>query len=502
VISIKKRFIIALDQGTTSCRTIIYNTETGSIEAIHQKAFSQIYPKPGWVEHNAYNIWECQLETFKEALAKSGAEVCDILAIGITNQRETVVLWDRDTGKPVTNAIVWQCRRTAGLCEQLKKEGAEGIIKRKTGLVVDAYFSATKIKWILDNIPGSRKAAEKGKILAGTIDTWLIWNLSGGKHHITDYTNASRTMLFNIYKLQWDRELLKLFNIPECILPEVVPSSGESTYTDASVTGIKLPISGIAGDQHASLFGQACFTAGSSKNTYGTGCFILMNTGEKPVISRNNLITTIAWKIADKKPEYALEGSVFNAGSTLQWFRDGLKMVKNVNEINMAAENTADTNGVYVVPAFTGLGAPYWDMYARGIIVGLTRSSSRSQILRAAIESIAYQSKDIFEAIKSDSGLNPSILKADGGASVSNILMSFQADILGCRVIRPKIIESTAIGAVYLAGLATGAWQSTRDIRADWKPDREFIPSISEERRNFLYDGWKKAVDRSRNWAR
>jgi glycerol kinase len=502
VISIKKRFIIAIDQGTTSCRTLVYNTEKGSIESIHQKAFRQIYPEPGWVEQNACNIWECQLETFKKALAKSGAEYGDIAAIGITNQRETVVLWDRETGKPVTNAIAWQCRRTAGLCEQLKKDGAISVIKKKTGLVIDAYFSATKIKWILDNIPGVREKAEKGKILAGTIDTWLIWNLSGGKHHITDYTNASRTMLFNIHKLEWDKELLKLFNIPERILPEVVPSSGESGRTDASITGVELPISGIAGDQHASLFGQTCFTTGSAKNTYGTGCFILMNTGEKPVISKNNLVTTIAWRIAEKKPVYALEGSVFNAGSTLQWFRDELKMVKNVNEINLAAENTPDTKGVYIVPAFTGLGAPYWDMYARGTIVGLTRSSNRFQILRAAIESIAYQSKDIFEAIKSDSGLSPSVLKADGGASVSNILMSFQADILGCRVIRPKITESTAIGAVYLAGLAAGIWQSKEDIQTDWKSDREFIPSISEERRNFLYNGWKKAVERSRNWAR
>ena len=502
MIPIKRRFIIALDQGTTSCRTLIYNTNTATIEAINQKEFNQIYPKSGWVEHDACQIWEFQLETLKKAIAESRINTGEIAGIGITNQRETVVLWDRETGKPVSNAIVWQCRRTAGMCEQLKKEGTDRMIKNKTGLVIDAYFSATKIKWILDNVPGARKEAKKGKILAGTMDTWLIWNLSGGRFHITDFTNASRTMLFNIRKLQWDRELLELFDIPENILPEVVPSSGESGYTDASVTGMELPISGIAGDQHAALFGQVCFTGGSAKNTYGTGCFILMNTGEKPVESKNNLITTIAWKTAGEKPVYALEGSVFNAGSTLQWIRDELKMVENVREIDLAAEKNPDTGGVYIVPAFTGLGAPYWDMYARGTIVGLTRSSSRLQILRAALESIAYQSRDVFEAIKSDSGFRISELKADGGASVSDILMSFQADILGCRVIRPKILESTAMGVVYFTGLASGIWQSTDEVRDDWKLNREFLPSITEEKREYLYNGWKRAVERSRGWAR
>ncbi|MBN2073727.1 MAG: glycerol kinase GlpK [Actinobacteria bacterium] len=497
----KKPFIVAIDQGTTSCRTLIYNAGTAKIEAIHQKELKQIYPRPGWVEHDANQVWEFQLETLKNAIEKAGISPGEIAGIGITNQRETIILWDRDTGKPVANAIVWQCRRTAGLCEQLKKEGAVDFIKTKTGLVVDAYFSAPKIKWMLDNIPGVRQKAEKGELLAGTMDTWLIWNLTSGRSHITDYTNASRTMLFNIHELQWDRELLKLFGIPDNILPEVVPSSGELGYTDSSITGLELPIYGLAGDQHAALFGQACFTAGSAKNTYGTGCFILMNTGFKPVESKNNLITTIAWKMTGKKAVYALEGSVFNAGSTLQWIRDEMKMVSHVHDIDIAAEKITDAGGVYIVPAFTGLGAPYWDMHARGIIAGLTRGTNRSHILRAALESIAYQSRDIFEAIKLDSGIELKELKADGGASVSNALMSFQADILGCRVIRSGVAESTAMGIVYMAGLAAGTWQDISEVKAKWKPDREFIPSMTEKRRKALYSGWRKAIERSKDWA-
>jgi len=437
---------------------------------------------------------------YKSVLENNGLSAKDVLGIGIANQRETVVIWDKLTGKPISNAIVWQCRRTADLCEELKINGYSEVIKKKTGLVIDAYFSSTKIKWILENIPGAKKRAKKGEILAGTMDTWLIWNLSGGKFHITDYTNASRTMLFNIHTLEWDKELLSLFEIPQNILPDVVPSSGELGYTDPNLTGNSVPITGIAGDQQAALFGQACFSVGSAKNTYGTGCFIMMNTGKDPVISKNNLITTIAWKVEKEKPIYAIEGSVLNGGSTLKWVRDELKMVKHIHEIDLAAEKTSDANGVYIVPAFTGLGAPYWDMYARGTIVGLTRGSNRLHLLRAALESIAYQSRDVFEAMKLDSGVDLKELKVDGGASISDVLMHFQAGILNCRVIRPKILESTAMGAVYLSGLALGIWNNTEDIKANWKLDKEFLPSISDRRRDLLYKGWKKAVNCARGW--
>jgi glycerol kinase len=495
----KKGIMVAFDQGTTSCRTLVYDAARKEIIAVCQKEFRQIYPNPGWVEHDAEEIWACQLATYRDALKSAGLSAADIAAIGITNQRETVVVWDKETGKPVCNAIVWQCRRTADICDAIKKSGKAEAIRRKTGLVIDAYFSASKIKWILEHVPGAKEKAQQGKLLAGTMDTWLIWNMTGGRLHVTDYTNASRTMLFNIHTLEWDEELLGIFGIPSCMLPKTVPSSGVAGVTD-SLMGAAIPISGIAGDQHAALFGQNCITKGSAKNTYGTGCFILMNTGDKPIDSKNNLLTTIAWGLGEKNVCYALEGSVFIAGAVLQWIRDELKMVGHVREIDEAAEQTPDTNGVYIVPAFTGLGAPYWDMYARGTIVGLTRGSGRNHLLRAAIESIAYQTRDVFEAMKLDSGLALKELKVDGGASVSNVMMQFQSDILDCDVLRPKIKESTAMGAIYLAGLAVGVWDGVNEIQSDWELDRSFKPVMQEVRREQLYSGWKKAVARAKDW--
>ncbi len=493
-----KRILAAFDQGTTSCRTLIYDAGKKQIISVCQREFTQIYPKPGWVEHDAQEIWQCQLETYREALEKAGLAAKDIAVIGITNQRETVVVWDRKTGKPIYNAIVWQCRRTADFCETLKNGKEAEVIKKKTGLVIDAYFSASKIKWMLDNIPGAREKAVEGALLAGTMDTWLIWNMTGGALHVTDYTNASRTMLFNIHMLEWDEELLDIFGIPEPMLPKAVPSSGVAGLT-AGVMGEGIPIAGIAGDQQSALFGQNCFAEGSAKNTYGTGCFILMNTGDKPVESKNNLLTTIAWGQGGKVC-YALEGSVFIAGAALQWIRDELKMVSHVREIDAAAEQTPDTAGVYIVPAFTGLGAPYWDMYARGTIVGLTRGSGRNHLLRAAIESIAYQARDVFEAMRLDSGIELKELKVDGGASVSDVLMQFQSDILGCGVLRPKIKESTAMGAVYLAGLAVGVWKDTEEIKSDWQLEKAFEPGMPEENKQKLCSGWKKAVQRAKGW--
>lgn len=495
----KKRILVAFDQGTTSCRTLVYDAASKRIAAVCQKEFAQIYPKPGWVEHDAGEIWACQLATYRDALGQAGVNAEDIAAIGITNQRETVVVWDRETGKPISNAIVWQCRRTADICDKLKNGEEADVIRGKTGLVIDAYFSASKIKWMLDNIPGAKEQALAGRLLAGTMDTWLIWNMTGGKLHVTDYTNASRTMLFNIHTLKWDEELLDMFGIPAGMLPKAVPSSGVIGLTGEAM-GAAIPIAGVAGDQHAALFGQNCMTKGSAKNTYGTGCFILMNTGDRPIESKNSLLTTIAWGLEGKNVCYALEGSVFIAGAVLQWIRDELKMVGHVREIDAAAERTPDTNGVFIVPAFTGLGAPYWDMYARGAIVGLTRGAGRDELLRAAIESIAYQTRDVFEAMKLDSGLELSELKADGGASVSDVLMQFQADILNCEVLRPKIRESTAMGAVYLAGLATGVWNGLNEIQSDWELDRSFTPAMSESRREQLYSGWKKAVTRAKGW--
>ncbi len=496
----EKRILVAFDQGTTSCRTLVYDASKQNIVAVSQREFAQVYPKPGWVEHDAGEIWECQFKTYRDALKQADISAKEIAAIGITNQRETVVIWDRETGRPVCNAIVWQCRRTADLCDELKNSGKAGMIRKKTGLVIDAYFSGSKIKWMLDNVPGALEQARDGRLLAGTMDTWLIWNMTGGRLHVTDYTNASRTMLFNIHTLEWDDELLAMFDIPAAMLPKAVPSSGIAGVTDGMM-GAEIPIGGIAGDQQAALFGQNCFGEGSAKNTYGTGCFILMNTGDKPVESKNNLLTTIAWGLEKGKVSYALEGSVFIAGAALQWIRDELKMVEHVREIDEAAEETPDSNGVYIVPAFTGLGAPYWDMYARGAIVGLTRGAGRSHILRAAIESIAYQSRDVFEAMKLDSSIDLKELKADGGASVSDVLMQFQSDLLGCDVLRPKIRESTAMGAVYLAGLAAGIWEDTNDIKQAWELDREFKPSMVQEKRERLYSGWKKAVERAKGWA-
>lgn len=494
-----KKYIVSLDQGTTNSRAILFDLENKSIKATKNKEFTQIYPKPGWVEHDPEEIWQSQLEVLKDVINNLGISSNDITCIGIANQRETVVVWDKNTGKPIYNAIVWQCRRTADICDKLKTEGFEEIIKEKTGLVIDAYFSGTKIQWILENVPGAMDRAVKGELLAGTIDSWLVWNLTGGKVHITDYTNASRTMLFNIKKLQWDIDLLKLMDIPICMLPKVVNSSGFVGKTAEEVLGLKIPISGIAGDQQAALFGQACFDVGSAKNTYGTGCFILMNVGNKPVKSEHNLITTIAWAIGDEV-EYALEGSVFNAGSAIQWLRDEMGLIKTAQESDIEAEKVEDTDGVYMVPAFTGLGAPYWDMYARGTIVGITRGTKREHIIRATLESIAYQSMDVLEVMKLDSGIKLKELKVDGGASVSSFLMQFQADILNINVMRPKITETTALGAAYLAGLGMSIWNSKNDIKNEWVLDRVFTPAMNVKDIKEKYGKWGKAVERSMGW--
>jgi glycerol kinase len=494
-----KRYIIAIDQGTSSSKTVVYDRANDKITAIKSRQLKQHYPRPGWVEHDPVEIWEAQLATMKEATAAAKISLQEVACIGITNQRETVVVWDRKTGKPLYNAIVWQCRRTADICDGLKASGYAEIIRKKTGLIIDAYFTGTKIKWILDNVKGARKKAEAGELLAGTIDSWLIWNLTGGKSHVTDYTNASRTMLFNINTLEWDDELLKALDIPRYILPSLVPSSGFIANTAKEVLGEEVPISGVAGDQQSALFGQACYREGSAKNTYGTGCFILMNTGSKPVLSGNGLLSTIAWVI-DGKAEYALEGSIFNAGSTIQWIRDEMKLVDSAPQADIEAETVPDTGGVYIVPAFTGLGAPYWDMYARGIIAGITRGTKREHVIRAVLESIAYQSRDIFEVMTADSGIRLSELKVDGGASVSNFLMQFQADILNVTVKRPEITETTALGAIYLAGLGTGLWKNKDEIEACWKLGKVYEPMMSESTRDSLYKGWKKAVERSMKW--
>ncbi|MGE5615216.1 MAG: glycerol kinase GlpK [Bacillota bacterium] len=494
-----KRYIIAIDQGTSSSRTVVYDRADNKITAIRSKQLKQHYPKLGWVEHDPAEIWSAQLATMKEAVAVANVSLQDIACIGITNQRETVVVWDRKTGKPVYNAIVWQCRRTADICNGLKASGYGDIIRKKTGLIIDAYFTGTKIKWILDNVQGAREKAEAGELLAGTIDAWLIWNLTGGRVHATDYTNASRTMLLNINTLEWDDELLGALEIPKCMLPSLAPSSGFIAYTAREILGEEIPISGAAGDQQSALFGQVCYSEGSAKNTYGTGCFILMNTGGKPVASANGLLSTIAWVI-DGKAEYALEGSVFNAGSTIQWIRDEMKLVESAPQADIEAETVPDTGGVYVVPAFTGLGAPYWDMYARGIIAGITRGTKREHVIRAVLESIAYQSRDIFEAMTADSGIRLSELKVDGGASVSNFLMQFQADILNVTVKRPEITETTALGAIYLAGLGIGLWKNKKEIEACWKLGKVYEPMMPGSARESLYKGWKKAVERSMKW--
>ena len=465
-----------------------------------QKEFTQFYPKAGWVEHDAMEIWGTQSCVARKKKKKTGVRPEEVAAIGITNQRETTVVWDKNTGKPIYNAIVWQCRRTAAICDELKAKGLEASIKEKTGLVVDAYFSGTKVKWILDNVEGAREKAENGELLFGNIDTWLIWNLTRGKVHVTDYSNASRTLLYNIKELKWDDEILSELGIPKSMLPEVKPSSCVYGHTDPQTFGgAEIPIAGDAGDQQAALFGQACFEPGMAKNTYGTGCFMLMNTGEKPIESKNGLLTTIAWGIGDKV-EYALEGSIFIAGASIQWLRDELKLVYDSAQSEYYANLVEDTNGVYVVPAFTGLGAPYWDMYARGAILGLTRGSKREHIVRATLESIAYQTKDVLEAMQEDSGITLKALKVDGGAAANNFLMSFQSDILNVPVRRPKVLETTALGAAYLAGLAVGFWKDQDEIKDKWAVDREFEITMEEDLRNKKYNGWKKAVKRAMDW--
>mgnify|MGYP001020447976 FL=1 len=497
-VKIMTKYVLAMDQGTTSSRAIIFNYDGQILGSISQE-FEQIYPKAGWVEHNPTDIWNTQLQVTRDILKKTGIRSEEIAAIGITNQRETTVVWDRETGKPVYNAVVWQCRRTASICDELKARGWVDKIRQKTGLVIDAYFSGTKIKWILDNVEGVRERAEKGELLFGNVDTWLIWNLTKGKVHVTDYSNASRTMLFNIHNLDWDEEILTELNIPRSMLPTVKPSSHIYGYTDPTIIGAEIPIAGIAGDQQAALFGQACFQPGMAKNTYGTGCFMLMNTGEKAVPSQNGLLTTIAWGV-NGKVEYALEGSIFIAGAVVQWLRDELKIIDNAPQSEDYATKVNDTNGVYLVPAFVGLGAPYWDMYARGAIVGLTRGAKKEHIIRAALEAIAYQTRDVLEAMEKDSGIKLSTLKVDGGAVKNNFLMQFQGDILGVPVERPVVNETTALGAAYLAGLAVGYWPSKEEIAGKWAVDRKFQPEMGTEEREKLFAGWKKAVERALKW--
>ena len=496
-----RKYIMALDQGTTSSRAILFDKE-GNIVATSQKEFTQFYPKVGWVEHNPMEIWGSQSGVMREVLETNSIRPEEVCAIGITNQRETTIVWEKSTGKPIYNAIVWQCRRTSEICDELKEKGYEKLIKDKTGLILDAYFSATKIKWILDNIEGAREKAENGELLFGTVDTWLIWNLTRGKVHVTDYTNAARTMLYNIKELKWDDEILEILDIPKSMLPDVKPSSYIYGHTDEGMlSGAQIPIAGCAGDQQAALFGQTCFEEGSAKNTYGTGCFMLMNTGENIVESKHGLLTTIAWGV-DGKVEYALEGSIFIGGASIQWLRDELRVLYDAKQSEFYANSVKDTNGVYVVPAFAGLGAPYWDMYARGAIMGLTRGDNRAHLVRATLESIAYQVKDVLNAMQEDSGLKLKDLRVDGGASSNNFLMQFQSDILDVNIDRPKVVETTALGAAYLAGLAVEFYNNKDEIKKSWIIDREFIPNMSYDKRNLLYKGWKKAVSRSLLWAK
>ena len=494
------KYIMALDAGTTSNRCILFN-EKGEICSMAQKEFTQHFPKPGWVEHDAGEIWATQLQVAREAISRIGAKPEEIAAIGITNQRETTIVWDKHTGKPVCHAIVWQCRRTAEYCDSLKERGLTDKFREKTGLVIDAYFSATKVKWILDHVESARERAERGDLLFGTVETWLIWKLTKGKVHVTDYSNASRTMLFNINTLQWDEEILRELDIPRSMLPEAKPSSCIYGYADASFFGGEIPIAGAAGDQQAALFGQTCFHAGEAKNTYGTGCFLLMNTGEKPVFSKNGLVTTIAWGI-DGKVNYALEGSIFVAGAAIQWLRDELRLIDSASMTEYMAQNVEDSNGCYVVPAFTGLGAPYWDQYARGTIVGLTRGVNKDHIVRATLESLAYQVNDVLEAMKADSGIELSALKVDGGASANNFLMQTQADISSAPVNRPKCVETTAMGAAYLAGLAVGYWNSPEEVVKNWAIDQIFMPKIEAGKREKMLRGWKRAVRCAFGWAK
>lgn len=494
------KYVMALDAGTTSNRCILFN-EKGEMCSVAQKEFTQYFPKPGWVEHDAEEIWSTQLEVAQEAMRNLNVTAADIAAIGITNQRETTIVWDKNTGEPIHHAIVWQCRRTSEYCDSLKDKGLVDTIRSKTGLVIDAYFSGTKVRWLLENVPGARERAEKGELLFGTVETWLIWKLTKGKVHVTDYSNASRTMLFNINTLEWDEDILKELNIPRSMLPEAKPSSCVYGEADPQFFGGPIKIGGAAGDQQAALFGQTCFTPGEAKNTYGTGCFLLMNTGEKPVFSNNGLVTTIAWGL-DGKVNYALEGSIFVAGASIQWLRDEMRLVDSSPDSEYMARKVKDTNGCYVVPAFTGLGAPHWDQYARGTIVGITRGVNKYHVIRATLESMAYQVNDVLQAMKADSGINLAALKVDGGASANNLLMQMQADISGAPVNRPMCVETTAMGAAYLAGLAVGYWASKEDVIKNWAIDRTFNPEITEEERAARCKGWNKAVKCSYGWAK
>lgn len=493
-------YVMALDQGTTSSRCILFDKK-GTMCSVAQKEYTQYYPKAGWVEHDPHEIWSSQMAVVKEAMGKIGADIKDIDSIGITNQRETTIVWDKITGNPVYPAIVWQCRRTAKMVEELEKDGLAQVIREKTGLIPDAYFSGTKLRWILDYVHGAREAAEKGNLLFGTVDTWLIWKLTRGKVHVTDYTNASRTMLFDIHKKQWDEEILKRLDIPACMLPEVKPSSCIYGYTDEGIMGGRIPIAGAAGDQQAALFGQCCTQPGDVKNTYGTGGFLLMHTGNEAVSSENGLLTTMAIN-GDGTPGYALEGSVFVAGAAIQWLRDELKILESAPESEKYCTSVPDSNGVYVVPAFTGLGAPYWNQYAKGTILGLTRGADRAHLIRATVESLAYQAYDVIKAMEMDAGRKLNSLRVDGGASANDFLMQFQADILDASVVRPSCIETTALGAAYLAGLATGFWKDAEEVRENWQQERVFVPQISGEKRENLLKGWKKAVRCTLEWTR
>ena len=493
-----QKYVMALDAGTTSNRAIIFDVDS-KIVGVAQKEFTQHFPQPGWVEHDAEEIWSSMHEVMREALEQSGLVASDIAAIGITNQRETAVIWDRATGRPIYNAIVWQSRQTADICEDLKRQGLVDAFKEKTGLVIDAYFSGTKVKWILDHVEGARARAEKGELAFGTIDTWLLWKLTGGKEHKTDYSNASRTLMFNIKTLEWDEALLKHLTVPKSLLPEVRPSSEVYGHTIPSVIGASVPVAGMAGDQQSALFGQNCFSPGEAKNTYGTGCFLLMNTGEDLCMSKNGLVTTIAWGL-DGKVEYALEGSIFVGGSAIQWLRDGLRLVDSAPDSEWVAKKVKDAGGVYMVPAFVGLGAPYWDMNARGMIIGLTRGTTKAHIVRATLDSLAYQTRDVLGAMEADSGNRLAALKVDGGAVANNLLMQFQADLLGVPVDRPQITETTALGAAYLAGLATGVWASKEELKKSWQLDTRFAPSLDQQEADNLYKGWKRAVKHAANW--
>ena len=494
-----KKYVLALDQGTTSSRAILFDQDA-NVVASSQKEFQQIFPKAGWVEHDPMDIWNSQVDVAREVIASNNIPVSTISCIGITNQRETTLVWDRKTGLPVHNAIVWQDRRTAAICDQLKSDGWEDYVRNETGLVIDAYFSGTKLKWILDNVEGVRERADAGDLLFGTVDTWLIWKLTNGRVHATDYSNASRTLLYNINKLDWDEKLMEELGVPASMLPDVRPSSGDFGMTQDDIFyDTTIPITGVAGDQQSALFGQACFEPGMAKNTYGTGCFMLINTGKQPVASKNGMLTTIAWGL-DGEVEYALEGSVFIAGAAIQWLRDGLKIIDSAPDSEYYAMKVVDTDGVYVVPAFAGLGAPYWDMYARGAILGLTRGTTKSHLIRATLESLAYQTFDVLQAMEEDSNLQLKVLKVDGGASVNNLLMQFQADVLNVPVERPTVVETTALGAAYLAGIAKGIYTKS-DITSNWNREAFFEPKMKDEKRDLLIKGWHKAVDRAKSWV-